>query len=203
MYWGYRAPFYQYGGQNYCVRSLLNDGDIGSNWYPKPHIACLIEIDGVIIDINNSFMHRDCSRFSITRNQLYEFTCSKCASIPLKTDFRLRVATIVREDRAIEKRGSQGTKEGRCLGHLSIFELSSHSRERTKKYHQEGMNLGTAKAKIVHLKLKQSTLKESTETTRDSQNLLKFCNNIIHPYRSGVLGVNLPFGTSCTTLLLI
>lgn len=66
-----------------------------------------------------------------------------CASIPLENDFRLRV---VREDRAREKRGSWGTGSGRCLGYLSIFELSSHSRETTNKYCEERMNHWVAKS---------------------------------------------------------
>lgn len=61
MCWGYHASFYQYGGQNDCAQNLLNDTHIGSNWYPEPHVACLIEIDGVLIHVKGSFRHHDCS----------------------------------------------------------------------------------------------------------------------------------------------
>jgi hypothetical protein len=39
---------------------------------------------------------------------------------------------VMREESVVEKRGSRNTGEGRRLGYLSIFELATHSRIRSK-----------------------------------------------------------------------
>jgi hypothetical protein len=64
-------------------------------------------VEGELKKICGAFRHRECVRFSSSGELFPNLTCSVCARIPHKMDFRMRV---VREDRSLVKRGS------RCIG---------------------------------------------------------------------------------------
>ena len=81
-----------------------------------------------------------------------------CQSIIFECDFRSRV---LREERAIGKRGSRGTGLGRRAGYLSVFEVTVHSRLLNKKLKKEQMRHWSAKAKIAQLKVSRPILRVS------------------------------------------
>lgn len=95
---------------------------------------------------------------------------------------------VVREDKALEKRGTRNTCKERRLGYLQMNELSSHSRIITKKLKLEKMYHWAAKARIVQLRVKRPTLKEVAKEASSQHYLLKFCNDIISAHRSGAFG---------------
>jgi hypothetical protein len=74
------------------------------------------------------------------------------------------------------------------LGYLAVNELFAHSRAITKKYRFEKMCHWAVKARIVQLKVKRPTLRESARDTANSGDLLKFCNHIIVALCTGAFG---------------
>ena len=66
--------------------------------------------------------------------------------------------------------------------------MNSHSRQLSKKFRRERSLHWAAKARIVQLKVKRPTLKESAKLASDEHDLMKFCNNILAAHRSGVFG---------------
>ena len=95
---------------------------------------------------------------------------------------------MVREERALEKRGSRGTATGRRVGYLSALELSAHSRLLAKKHRKERFRHWGAKARIAQLKVSRPTLKESAKQSSDQHNVHKFSADIIVAHRTGAMG---------------
>ena len=130
MCWGFRDTSCLYGRKSYVVKGLLDDPHPGKDWYPEPHLKISFQIGQDLIQIDGSFRHRNCNRISSSGGSFDGLTCASCKRIPHELDFRMRV---VREDKAIDKRGGGSTGGGRRLGCLSIKELSVHNRLITKK----------------------------------------------------------------------
>jgi hypothetical protein len=61
------------------------------------------------------FRHCNCKRVFVLPDPFPEFMCSNYVRISKENDFRMRVR---REEFAIEKRGSRGTRVDRQLGYL-------------------------------------------------------------------------------------
>ena len=185
MCWGFRSKTTAYAGKSYKVLGLLNDPHPGVNWYCEPPISCGFTVDGSLVSVNGCFRHQQCVCFSASGKSFLDFSCGACTHIPLETNFRLRV---VREDRALEKRGTRGTEARRRLGYLSLLEVVCHNRSISGQFRHERMMHCHAKTKIAQLKMSRPTMKETTKAADGTKNLLKFVNNIIAAHRSGVLG---------------
>ena len=125
MCWGFRGPTCVYGGKTFDVTGILSDPHPGKHWYTEPHLETLLPLQQQVLTVKGSFRHRDCKRICLSGEPFFDFTCSKCCSIPLETNFRLRV---VREEHSVSKRGSRSTAGGRRVGYLSMLELNSYSR---------------------------------------------------------------------------
>ena len=63
-----------------------------------------------IVEIGSTLRHSLCRRLSITNRPSDNLTCSICMEIPQEDDFRL---TILQEDFAPEKKGSEDTRQDR------------------------------------------------------------------------------------------
>jgi hypothetical protein len=183
--WGFRGPSCSYGGKPYNIRALVNDAHPGKNWFAEPCLRGEVMLEGGLLTVEGAFRHRNCLRISASDDGFENLTCTKCASIPSEDDFRMRV---LREDRAIEKRGTRSTGSGRRVGYLHMLEVNSHSRQLSQKFRRERSLHWAAKARIVQLKVKRPTLKESAKLASDEHDLMKFCNNILAAHRSGVFG---------------
>ena len=153
-----------YAGKSYPIDPLLFDPHPGKNWYPEPYLEAFFTVGSDLVLVKGSFRHRSCRRFSSSNTGFFNFTCDMCESIVDESDFRLRV---VREERALEKRGSRGTATGRRVGYLSALELSAHSRLLAKKYRKERFRHWGAKARIAQLKVSRPTLKEFAKQSSD------------------------------------
>ena len=185
MCWGLRGPTCDYGGKSYVIDGLLQDIHPGQQWYPEPYVEAEFEVDGKVVLVKGTFRHRNCSRFSISGDPFPDFACSMCSKIPAEGDFRLRV---LREDKALEKRGMRGSMQGRRIGFLSVLEMSGHIRLTNKKYHVERMKRWVGKARIAQLRVKRPSLLQSAKQASEQHNVLKFCNNIIAAHRTGAFG---------------
>ena len=174
--WGLRGPHCIYGGKSYGLHSLLFDPHPGKLWYPEPHLEACFSVEGDVTIVKGAFRHRSCRRVSKFGKPFPNFTCDMCQTIVSECDFRSRV---IREERAVEKRGCRGTGLGRRVGYLSVFELSVHSRLLTKKLKTEQMRHWSAKARIVQLKVSCPTLRESAKRATAEHNVYKFCTDIL------------------------
>jgi hypothetical protein len=97
------------------VGDLLQDPIRGAKWVPKPYTKASIEVDGSIKEINSTFRHVACHRISRTGYPFKFLTYVHCSRIPQEGDFRMG---DLREDKLIEKRGSQGTGDDKLLRKL-------------------------------------------------------------------------------------
>ena len=112
-------------------------------------------------------------------------TCPACAQISRENDFRMRIR---REDRTLVKRGHISTARGIRLGYLALNKMSKHKRELSKKYRLEILQHCHARIRIVQLKIKRPTLRESARNASSNNILMKFCNYIISIHRIGAFG---------------
>ena len=185
MCWGFRGSFVVYAGKSYEVEGLLFDTKLGQNWYTEPWLKEVIVIDGKCVQINGTFRHKSYFRVSSSNEPLASLTCTMCANIPFETDFRWRV---VREDKSIQKRGSQSTKLGIRIGYLTLPEMITHSSSVSKKLKIERLYHWAAKLRIIQLKVKCPSLKESAIDASSECNLYKLCGDILNAHRSGAFG---------------
>lgn len=185
MCWGLRGPHCVYGGKSYGVDGLLFDPHPGKVWYAEAYLEALFQVGDHVVIVKGAFRHRDCTRVSISGEPFQNFTCSKCCSIVLEPDFRSRV---VREERAVEKRGFRGTGLGCRAGYLSVFELCEQTRKLKKQHKLEKMQHWSAKVRIAQLKVSRPTLRQSAQGATDQHNVYKFCTDIISAHRTGVMG---------------
>lgn len=189
--WGLRGLHCIYGGKSYGIDALLFDPHPGKLWYPEPHLEACFSLEGDVTIVKGAFKHRSCRRVSESAVPFPNLTCHMCQSIVFKCDFRSRV---LREEHALEKRGSRGTSLGRRGGYLSVFELSAHSRLLTKKFKTEQMRHWSAKARIARLKVSRPTLRESAKRAFAEHNVYKFCTDITSAHRTCAMGGNLHCG---------
>lgn len=185
MCWGFRGPFAVHEGKMFEVLRLLFDAKPGQSWFREPWLQDVVVVDRACVQINGTFRHRSCLRMSMTNEPWKNLTCSECANIPFETDFTFRV---VREERALEKRGSRGIEGGRRIGYLTLLELTMHSRIVSKKLRSERLYHWAAKLRIVQLKIKRPTLKEMVMAASNEYNVYKFCGDILSAHRSGAFG---------------
>ena len=185
MCYGYRGPPVEYGGNSYVVNALINDPHSGVEWYPEPHLRVDVQICGVVVHVNGTFRHRKCVRMAMGLEPFPDLTCPMCAQIPRENDFRMR---IKREDQALVKRGHRTTAGGIRLGYLGVYEVSKHTRELSTKYRLEKLHYWHARTRIVQLKARRPTMRQSAITATSDGNLMKFCNNIISAHRTGAFG---------------
>ena len=185
MCYGFRSPSVQYGKNSFLVNVLLDDPHFGVKWYPKPHLSAVVQVQGQMQNIRGAFQHRNCNRLSVTAEPFPNLTCPNYVLIPLQTDFRMRVR---REDRALVKRGHCSTTLGIRLDYLSTVEISKHTRKLMKKFRLMKLEYWNARTRIVQLKTKRPTMRESTTYASSDNNLIKFCNNIISAHRIGAFG---------------
>jgi len=185
MCYGFRGPSVEYGGNSYEVIALLNDPHSGVEWYPEPHLVATVQVGIDVVQMSGSFRSRKCRRVSMSLQPFTNLTCPACAQIPRENDFRMR---IWREDHALVKRGHRSTAGGIRLGYLSVHEVSKHMREMSTKYRIEKLHHCHARMRIVQLKVKRPTLRESAKNASSDNNLMKFCNNMISADRIGSFG---------------
>ena len=185
MCYGYRGPTVEYGGNSYVVNALINDPHSGVEWYPEPHLRVDVQICGVVVHVNGTFRHRKCVRMAMGLEPFPDLTCPMCAQIPRENDFRMR---IKREDQALVKGGHRTTAGGIRLGYLGVYEVSKHTRELSTKYRLEKLHYWHARTRIVQLKARRPTMRQSAITATSDGNLMKFCNNIISAHRTGAFG---------------
>ena len=103
---------------------MLFDPHPGKLWYPEPHLEACFSLEGDVTIVKGAFRHRSCKRVSESTEPFRNLTCDMCQSIVFECDFKARV---LREEHAVEKRGSRSTGLGRRVGYLSSFEVSAHS----------------------------------------------------------------------------
>jgi ribosomal protein S27E len=70
MCWGFRGPTCVYAGNTYVVDGLLNDLYFGVNWYPEPHLRQSFQVNNKFVNINGTFRHKECARFSTSGTSL-------------------------------------------------------------------------------------------------------------------------------------
>ena len=87
-----------------------------------------------MVKVSGAFQHVECVRFCTDGKGFQDLTCSMCAQIPQENDFKKKV---LREDRAIKKRGSRTTCGGRRVGYLTVAELVRHGMYMRKKLRLE------------------------------------------------------------------
>ena len=185
MCYGFCGLFVEYGGNTYVVNTLIKDPHSGVNWYPKPHLRVAIEVRGVVVDVSGTFWHRKCIRMAMSLEPFPYLTCHMCARIPRENDFRMR---IKKEAHALLKRGHTTTGGGIQLGYLFVYEVSKHTRELSAKYWLEKLHDWHARTRIVQLKARRQTMRESAINATSDNNLMKFFNNIISAHRIGAFG---------------
>ena len=185
MCYGFRGQSVKYGSNSFLVNGLLNDPHCGSEWYPEPHLNAVVQVGGQTENIRGAFRHKKCNRLSKTTVSFPNLTCPNCAPIPRLNDFRIRV---VREDRALLKRGHRSTASGIRLDYLNTVEISKHTRNLAKKFRFMKLQSWNARTRIAQLKAKRPTLCESAMNASLDNNLIKFCNNIISAHRIGAFG---------------
>jgi hypothetical protein len=100
-------------------------------------------------------------------------------------DFRMRV---MREDRAVEKRGSQSSGASRRLGYLSILELADHSRIQKKKFRIESTYHAHQKHRVAQLNVYEPLVKEFQQSSDVKNDILKFCSNIVLAHITSAFG---------------
>ena len=86
------------------------------------------------------------------------------------------------------KRGHRTTTVWIRLGYLGVYEVSKHTRELSIKYRLEKLHYWHARTRIVQLKAKRPTMRESAINATSDGNMMKFCNNIINAHRIGAFG---------------
>ena len=182
---GLRGPHCIYGGKSYGLHSLLFDPHPGKLWYPEPHFEACFSVEGDVTIVKGAFRHRSYRRVSEFAKPFPNFTCDTCQTIVSECDFR---SGVIREERAVEKRGCRGTALDRRVGYLSVFELSVHSRLLTKKLKTEQMQHWSAKARIAQLKVSRPTLRKSAKRATAEHNVYKFCTDILLAHRTGAMG---------------
>jgi hypothetical protein len=102
-----------------------------------------------------------------------------------ETDFRLRV---LREGRALVKRGSRDTRLGCRIDYLSPQELGGHSRLLARWLKEERALHWQMKSKVAQLKMSQRGLKLSVVENFNRKDVLSFCNNILAAHRTNAFG---------------
>ena len=183
--YGFRGPNVKYGLHSYVVTELFNDPHEGVVWYAEPHLTTAIDLQGKIVQVKGALCHKQCHQISMSAVPFPNLTCSMCALIPLETDFRLRVQ---REEYAPVKRGYRSTVGGIRLGYLSTIEVNRHIMQLSKQFRLQKLHFWHARTRIVQLKAKRSTMRESAKNASADMNLIKFCNNIINAHKVGAFG---------------
>ena len=183
--YGFRAPNVQYGRHSFGVTGLIDDPHIGAVWYAEPHLTAAVNLEGKLVQVKGAFRHKNCHRLSMSAVPFPDLTCSMCALIPLETDFRLRVR---REEYALVKRGYHSTAGRIQLGYLFAIEVNRHTMKLSKKFRLQKLHYCHARIRIVQLKAKRPTMRESAQNACADNNLTKFCNNIITAHRVGAFG---------------
>ena len=108
-------------------------------------------------------------------------------------DFRLRV---VKEGRALIKRGLRDMGSGRWIDYLSARELTCHNRTLARKFREEKSIHWIMKLKVAQFKMTKRGLKLSAVENLNKKDVLAFCNNILAAHRTNAFRGNLPCGTS-------
>jgi len=95
---------------------------------------------------------------------------------------------VRREDQAFVKRRYHSSTTSIRLGYLSALEVSKYTRALSTKFRLEKLYYWHARTRIVQLKAKRPTIRESAMNAFTNYNLIKFCNNIISAHRIGAFG---------------
>ena len=183
--WGFRKHTTKYGGKVFRVDSLLNDPKPGLMWVCEPSTIAEFVYNDEIVVVKGCFRHVKCKRLSATGEPFSNFICGDCSEIVRTTDFRLRV---LREGRALVKRGSRDTESGRRVDYLSSLELAAHSRKLAQKYRVEKAMHWVMKSRVAQLKVNQQGLKLSAVESFNRKDVLSFCNNILAAHRTNAFG---------------
>lgn len=120
--WGFWQSEVVYRVDSRPIKEILWDQiKLSGNWYSEPQVStevwCMSSQEMCIID--GFFRHKLCHRFS--KVGFKNLTCDYCKSIPQQADFKGRV---IREFRALEKRGTCSTGGGHRLDYLTFPEMS-------------------------------------------------------------------------------
>jgi hypothetical protein len=185
MCWGFWLPSYDYAGKTFSVKALHCDGNPGGNWYAEPETSVNVLNNNKEVHIFGTFIYRRYIRFSVFGEPFLNLICSMYTQIPQGKDFRMRV---VHEHRALEKRGECDIGLGRRLEYLQVIELAEYSRCIKSQLKMQRLYHWAAKARIVQLNVKMPTLKEVAREGSETNELFKFCNNIIVVHKAGAFG---------------
>jgi len=167
------------------VDSLLNDPKVRALWVSEPNIAADFGYKNNRVVITGCFQHVGCKRLSAIGEPFPNFICSNCSKIEHKTDFRLRV---MREGRALVKRGFRNRYLGRRVDYLSSQRLAAQSRQLARKYCKEKAMHWLMKSRVTQLKIKHDGLKLSAVESFIRKDVLSFCNNIFVAHRANAFG---------------
>ena len=91
MCWGWWMSHCEYVGKVYNVKGLKNDAHAGRSWCPESEVVVHFLFDGKFVNIEGTFRHKRCARFSISTIPFDNFTCSFCSQIPQEKDFKMRL----------------------------------------------------------------------------------------------------------------
>jgi hypothetical protein len=183
--WGFRKKISEYAGKSYRVDSLVNDPKPGSLWIAEPNTTADFVFKGEAVVVKGCFRHVQCKRLNGTGEPFTNFTCSYCIEIEQATDFRLRV---LREGRALIKRGCRHTQSRRRIDYLQRTEVAEQSRTLAKKHREEKARHWLMKAKVVQLKVSHRGLKLSAIESFNRKDVLSFCNNILAAHSTNAFG---------------
>ena len=183
--WGFRNRATKYAGRWYSVQSLLNDPKPGALWTAEPNTTTDFVYKGETVLVRGCFRHVNCKRLCSTGEPFTNFTCSNCKEIDQATNFRLRV---LREGRALVKRGSRDTLCGRRVDYLSCLELAAQSRSLARKFRLERARHWLMKSRLAQFKVSHRGLKLSAVECFNRKDVLSFCNNILAAHRTNAFG---------------
>ena len=183
--WGFWKKTTQYGGKLYRVSAILNDPKPGALWVAEPSTTADFLYKNKQVIITGCFRHVSCKRLSVTGQAFLDFMCSMCSELVHATDFRLRV---IREGRALVKRGFRDTQIGRRVDLLSSKELVVHSHQLARKYHEEKARYWLMRSRVAQLKMTHRGLKLSAVESFNRKDVISFCNNILAAHRTNAFG---------------
>jgi hypothetical protein len=123
--WGFWLPTTLYNSKKYSVKELREDPHKGSTWYCEVETRIEFNFVDKTMTVNGCFCHVLCKHLSISGDPFPSFTCSECANIHVRDDFR---KCVIWESRTVNKRGSRSTANGTQVSYLSTGELALHSR---------------------------------------------------------------------------
>ena len=132
--WRLRRETTEYGGKCYRVNALLDDPKPGALWAAEPTTSATFSCADEEVVVAGCFRHSACKWVSGCGEPFANFTYAACSKIVQENDFRLRV---MKEGRALVKRGSRDIGSGRRIDYLSIRELAGNSRRLATKYREE------------------------------------------------------------------